>query len=283
MKRRFTAREALDLVVATNSEHPALRVRTQKRLQIFSGIQKNGQILWSSTHTETLRYSPAKGMTPGPTHYATGNTVTCDNFFTSYGLAEELLKRKMALVGTIRRNKPELPPQLLQIKHRALLSSLFAFTKTHTAVSYVPKQGKNVLLLSTKHREPALSDTEKKKPVIITDYNRCKGGVNNLDKVVGTYSCRRRTCRWPVVLFYSLVDVSTFNSFVLWLAVDPSRNQGKTFRQRLFLEELGKALVMPQISRRQRIPRTPSTSTTMEDQQQGDPNTKKEEGLHVLH
>uniref|UniRef100_A0A8C1PJ70 PiggyBac transposable element-derived protein domain-containing protein n=1 Tax=Cyprinus carpio TaxID=7962 RepID=A0A8C1PJ70_CYPCA len=112
-----------------------------------------------------------------------GNTVTCDNFFTSYRLAEELLKRKMALVGTIRRNKPELPPQLLQIKHRALLSSLFAFTKTHTAVSYVPKRGKNVLLLSTKHREPAVSDTEKKKPVIITDYNRCKGGVDNLDKV----------------------------------------------------------------------------------------------------
>lgn len=67
-----------------------------------------------------------------------GNTVTCDDFFTSYGLAEELLKRKMALVGTIRRNKPELPPKLLQIKHGALLSSLFAFTKTHTAVSYIP-------------------------------------------------------------------------------------------------------------------------------------------------
>lgn len=175
-----------------------------------------------------------------------GNTVTCDDFFTSYGLAEELLKRKMALVGTIRTNKPELPPKLLQIKHRALLSSLFAFTKTHTAVSNVPKRGKNVLLLSTKHREPAVSDTEKKKPVIITDYNRCKGGVDNLEEVV-----------------------------VLWSAVDPSWNQGKTFRRRLFLEELGKALVMPQMSQRQRIPRTPSTSTTMEDQQEGDPNNKK--------
>lgn len=93
---------------------------------------------------------------------------------------------KMALVGTIRKNKPELPPQLLDTRQRALLSSLFAFTKTHTAVSYVPKRGKNVLLLSTKHREPAVSDTEKKKPVIIIDYNRCKGGVDNLDKVCAT-------------------------------------------------------------------------------------------------
>ncbi len=111
-----------------------------------------------------------------------GNTVTCEKNFTSYALAEELLKRKTALVCTNRMNKPELPPQLQQTKQRALLSSLFAFKKTHTAVSYVPKHGKNVLLLSTKHREPAVSDTEKKKPVIITDHNHCKG-VDNLDKV----------------------------------------------------------------------------------------------------
>ncbi len=92
-----------------------------------------------------------------------GNTVTCEKNFTSYALAEELLKRKTALVCTNRMNKPELPPQLQQTKQRALLSSLFAFKKTHTVVSYVPKRGKNVLLLSTKHREPAVSDTEKKK------------------------------------------------------------------------------------------------------------------------
>ncbi|XP_039471868.1 piggyBac transposable element-derived protein 4-like [Oreochromis aureus] len=81
-----------------------------------------------------------------------GHVVTCDNFFTSCALADELLKRKMALVGTIRQNKPELPPHLLQAKKRALFSSIFAFTKTHTLVSYTARRGKNVLLLSTKHR-----------------------------------------------------------------------------------------------------------------------------------
>ncbi|KAJ8393029.1 hypothetical protein AAFF_G00069330 [Aldrovandia affinis] len=103
-----------------------------------------------------------------------GHTVTCDHFFTSYALAEELLRRKMALVGTIRRNKPELPPNQLQTRQRAILSSVFAFTKTHTAVSYVPKRGRNVLLLSTKHREPSVSKAEHQKPAIILDYNSCK-------------------------------------------------------------------------------------------------------------
>ncbi|XP_071058627.1 piggyBac transposable element-derived protein 4-like [Pseudochaenichthys georgianus] len=81
-----------------------------------------------------------------------GHIITCDNFCTSFALAEELLRRKLALVGTIRRNKPELPPISLQARARAVLSSTFAFTKTHTLISYIPRRGRNVLLLSTKHR-----------------------------------------------------------------------------------------------------------------------------------
>ncbi|XP_070778216.1 piggyBac transposable element-derived protein 4-like [Enoplosus armatus] len=171
-----------------------------------------------------------------------GHTVTCDNFFTSFALAEELRRRKLALVGTIRRNKPELPPQ------RKILSSVFAFTKTTMAVSYMPKQGKNVLLLSTKHREPAVSNGEKRKPATILDYNRCKGGVDNLDKVVGTYSCRRKTSRWPLALFYNLLDVSAYNAFVLWKSVHPEWESSKTYRRRVFLEELGHMLVTPAIA-----------------------------------
>lgn len=112
-----------------------------------------------------------------------GNVVTCDNFFTSFALGEELLRRKIALVGTIRKSKTDLPPQLLQTRGRATFSSVFAFTLTHTIVSYVPRRGKNVLLMSTKHRTPGVSEEQKRKPVIIQDYNRCKGGVDNLDKV----------------------------------------------------------------------------------------------------
>lgn len=50
-------------------------------------------------------------------------------------------------------------------------------------VSYVPKKGKNVLLLSTKHREPQVEEVAKKRPQTILDYNRCKGKVDNLDRV----------------------------------------------------------------------------------------------------
>lgn len=41
-----------------------------------------------------------------------GHTIFCDSFFTSHALSQELLKRRLTTVGTIRNNKPELPPAL---------------------------------------------------------------------------------------------------------------------------------------------------------------------------
>ncbi|KAL4009748.1 hypothetical protein ACER0C_003600 [Sarotherodon galilaeus] len=185
-----------------------------------------------------------------------GHVATCDNFFTSFALAEELLKRKIALVGTIRQNKPEVPPVLPQTKERAICSSTFAFTVRHTLLSYNPRRGRVILLLSTMHRRPEVSDGEKRKPVIIDDYNQCKGGVDNLDKVVGTYSCRRRTNRWPMALFHNMIDVSLYNAFVLWTSVDRSWLQQKPHRRRLYIEEVGESMIKPHITKREHLPRS---------------------------
>nr|XP_046159380.1 piggyBac transposable element-derived protein 4-like [Oncorhynchus gorbuscha]XP_046159383.1 piggyBac transposable element-derived protein 4-like [Oncorhynchus gorbuscha] len=127
-----------------------------------------------------------------------GHDVTCDHFFTSYELSPQLLKRKITMVGTVRKNKPKLPSALLATKVREDFSSKFAFTPTTTLVSYLPKN-KNVVLLSTLHKTTEISDCEDRKPVIILDYNHNKGVVDNLDKVIGTYSCRRMTTRWHLV------------------------------------------------------------------------------------
>lgn len=196
-----------------------------------------------------------------------GHTVTCDNFFTSFALAEELLKRKLALVGTIRQNKPEIPSRLLKARERAVCSSTFAFTDTQTLVSYIPRRGKNVLLLSTKHRSPDISEEIKRKPIIIEDYNRCKGGVNNLDKVVGTYSCRRKANRWPLALFHNLLDVSLYNAYVLWTSAEPSWQQRKSYRRRLYIEEVGEMLVTPHIQKRGRLPRSSAAVATVSNLQ----------------
>ncbi|XP_051743299.1 piggyBac transposable element-derived protein 4-like [Ctenopharyngodon idella] len=68
-----------------------------------------------------------------------GHIVTCDNFFTSYALGTELLQKRIRMVGTVRKNKPELPSALTNPQGWEKFSSLFAYTETHTIVSYCPK------------------------------------------------------------------------------------------------------------------------------------------------
>ncbi len=143
-------------------------------LQIYTGKAADGK----SEKDQGMRV--VLDMTDG----LEGHTITCDNFFTSYALGQELLRRKMTMIGTVRSNKPELPPALLSMKNRARLSSMFAFTDTHTLVSYCPRKNKNVLLMSTFHRDDKVNDKDHKKPEIILDYNHTKGGVDNLDKVL---------------------------------------------------------------------------------------------------
>lgn len=52
-----------------------------------------------------------------------------------------------------------------------------------------------------------MSNRTDKKPVIIFDYNKCKDGVDNMDKVVPCYTGRTKTKRRPQVLFSNMVDI----------------------------------------------------------------------------
>ncbi|KAJ4948098.1 hypothetical protein JOQ06_019638 [Pogonophryne albipinna] len=61
---------------------------------------------------------------------------------------------------------------------RRVFSSEFTFTPTAALVSYVPKKGRNVVLLSTRHTgPPEISERADEKPHFILDYNRNKGAV----------------------------------------------------------------------------------------------------------
>ncbi|XP_071744202.1 piggyBac transposable element-derived protein 4-like [Lepeophtheirus salmonis] len=163
----------------------------------------------------------------------------------------------------VRNIKPELPPALLASKEREVFSSQFAFTPTTTLVSYLPKKNKIVVLLSTLHRDGSISDRDDRKPVIIMDYNRNKGGVDNLAMVIEAYSCRRMTACWPLVIFHNIIDVSSYNDFVIWREINPTWMSHKSHKRRVFLEQLGKALVAPLIEIRKNILRTEASAQTM--------------------
>lgn len=71
----------------------------------------------------------------------TDRNITCDNFFTSISLVDGLEKEyNLTVIGTIRKNKKDLPKQFTEIRAREKKSSLFGHRSNCNLVSYVPKK-----------------------------------------------------------------------------------------------------------------------------------------------
>ena len=106
-------------------------------------------------------------------------------FFTSILLSRDLLKKNLTLVGTIRKNKPELPLQLTIAKGREIASTIFGFQYDAMIASYCPKKDGLVNMLSTTHSfSEVASNAAEKKPEVILYYNSTKSGIDILDRIV---------------------------------------------------------------------------------------------------
>ena len=149
-----------------------------------------------------------------------GRNVTCHNFFTSLALAQKLLEKKLTIVGTLRKSKPELPLQFTLEKGREIKSTLIGFQDDAMITSCCLKKNCVGPMLSTMHSQPVIAATSDKKSEIILYYNSTKGGIDILDRMVRTYTCKKMTKRWPVTLFYNMIDVSAVNAFIVWLELN---------------------------------------------------------------
>lgn len=180
--------------------------------------------------------------------YRSGRNVVGDNLFTSVPLVEELLTQGLTYVGTVRQNKPDLPPAVLAASRDAG-TSMFGFSDQLTVVSYVPKKNKLVLLLSSMHHDGDLVQVgDIQKPEIIIHYNNTKSGVDNMDHLASVLTCRRKINRWPMTLFFNIIDVASIAAFVVWICNNPAwHSEAPRRRRRLFMVDLGHELVRPHI------------------------------------
>lgn len=174
----------------------------------------------------------------------TGRNITGDNWFSSIPLARELLQKKITYVGTLKKNKKELPPELVS-KQTEEHKSIFAFQTDMTVVSYAPKRNRNVVMISTMHHDGQIIEENANKPEIILFYNKTKSGVDVVDEKAGTYSTSRRCRRWPLVLFFRCLDIGGINAQVIHIY---NNIEKKPMHRRHFLKEIGMTLIKPQVS-----------------------------------
>lgn len=212
-------------------------------LEVYVGTQPDGPFKVSTKpHDLVMRLTePVSGSK---------RNITADNWFVSLPLALDLLEnRKLTLLGTMRGNKREVPANFLSDKDREPFSSEFGYQDKATIVSYVPKKNKAVIALSTMHRTGEIDpdNNEEKKPVIIHDYNETKYGVDILDKMCHQYDTKRNSKRWPLTLFFHLLNVGAVNSANIFRS--NYKGQEKVLR-RTYLTELAMELMKPAVQRR---------------------------------
>lgn len=183
----------------------------------------------------------------------TNRNITADSWFTSIPLVLDLKKKGLTYVGTLRKNKREIPKEFLPSRNRDEGSTIHGFTKDLTLVSYVPKKGRAVILVSSMHHTP-LIDEETKKPEIIIFYNDTKGGVDALDEKCTVYSTSRKTCRWPLAIFFTLINISLVNAYVVFSSCPGNQEQ----KRMVFIKMLARQLIEPHLNSRflnSRLPR----------------------------
>ena len=73
---------------------------------------------------------------------------------------------------------------------------------------YQAKSNKNVIILSTLHTTVTVDQEKKKKPETITFYTETEYGVDILDQMAKKYSIIAGSRRWPVHIFYNILDLA---------------------------------------------------------------------------
>ncbi|GBM00426.1 hypothetical protein AVEN_179235-1 [Araneus ventricosus] len=131
-------------------------------MEIYAGTQPDGPYKLDNCASEIVMRLMQK------LHNSRHNVIV-DNWCTSYPLSQKLLEKKLTVVGTIRKNKRELPLEFVGTKGKAPHSSILGFQKGMTIVSYIPKKNRSIVLLSTLHNNDNIDESagEFRKPEII--------------------------------------------------------------------------------------------------------------------
>ncbi|XP_072392132.1 uncharacterized protein [Diabrotica undecimpunctata] len=93
-------------------------------------------------------------------------------------------------------------------------------------------------------------DPETDKPEIILDYNSTKGAVDTVDQICSSYTTQRITRRWPLALFFKILDIASINSKIIY---DANNESQKLIRRRKYLNDLAFELMGSHLKKRAQL------------------------------
>lgn len=158
----------------------------------------------------------------------TGRTLHLDNYYTSPLLCEKLYALKTNVRGTVRMKRKYMPQddEIKQMKKKMKKGDMIV--RHNDKMMFCAWKDKRIVTLLTTCDKPELLPTNKVdyktgnriiKPNVVLKYNTYMGGVDLVDQVTQCYSSTRRTYKWYVKLFFSMLDKTIYNYLVIYKAL----------------------------------------------------------------
>ena len=92
------------------------------------------------------------------------------------------------------------------------------------------KKAKLVCLLSSMHKTVSVHQAHRKKlPQSSKYYNFSKVGADVLGQIARFHSCKSGTRRWPVAVFYNIIDCACIHAYVIYCEITGQRLSKREF------------------------------------------------------
>ena len=165
-----------------------------------------------------------------------GHILYVDNWYTSPTLFRYLFRNQTGACGTVRPNRKGMP----RFKGKMSKGDVEHFNNGQLlATKWHDKR--DVHILSSVH-SGTMVPTGKvdyatgrvvNKPCCVLQYNHKMGSVDNLDQHNTFVECARKTLKWYRKLFFYVLDVAVFNSFVVHRQLTRQELTYQRFRENL--------------------------------------------------
>jgi hypothetical protein len=150
------------------------------------------------------------------------HTLYADNWFTGPLVAQSLLERETYLCGTLRKTRKHAPKSGKMNKGEVKVFQSKGVLVEHWRDKKIVRMistGQDHIMIAAPRRH---SEDDVIKPLSVLEYNKHARGIDQGDQMMNLYSVKRKTKKWYKKLFFHLVDMCAYNSYIIYKSFHPA-------------------------------------------------------------